>query len=154
MSPMPSTILLKIITVLWVIWGLVHMLAGVLTIAQVAPGSIAGVADAVDPAVFHQSYHAATNALINQHGFNLLWIGAFTVVGGVFIWRGSATWLLFTAVVGGLTDIGYFVFMDLGGFVNFMPGTVMTLVSGSAILLSGITYFGGPSAGRDGASQT
>ncbi|GAA0787556.1 hypothetical protein [Roseibium denhamense] len=127
---------LKIITVLWVIWGLVHALAGVLTIAQGAPDSIAGVADAVDPAMFHATYHTATDALINQHGYNLLWIGLFTVAGGIYIWRGDFTWLFFTAVVGGLTDVGYFVFMDLGGFVHFFPGTVMTLVSGSAILLS------------------
>ncbi len=138
---MTQSILLKIITVLWVVWGLVHALAGVLTIAQAAPDSIAGIADAVDPAVFHASYQAATDALINQHGFNLLWIGIFTVVGGIFIWRGNVTWLFFTAIVGGVTDIGYFVFMDLGGFVHFFPGTVMTLVSGSAIVLSAIVYF-------------
>ena len=144
MQPMPATLLLKVITGLWVIWGLVHALAGVLTIAQAAPMSIAGVADAVDPAVFHPAYHAATNALINQHGFNLLWIGLFTCVGGVFIWRGSAIWLLFTAIVGGLTDVGYFVFMDLGGFVNFLPGTVMTLVSGAAIVLSAVAWYSGP----------
>ena len=138
-----TTLLLKIITVLWIIWGAVHALAGVLTISQVAPASIAGIADAVDPTVFHDSYHAATDALINQHGFNLLWIGLFTMVGGVLIWRGSETWLLFTGLVGGLTDIGYFVFMDLGGFVHFMPGTVMTFVSASAIVLSAVAYFGG-----------
>ena len=32
--------------------------------------------------------------------------------------------------------MGYFLFIDLGGFVNFVPGTVMTLISASAILLS------------------
>jgi hypothetical protein len=26
--------------------------------------------------------------------------------------------------------------MDLGGFVNFVPGTIMTLISSAAILLS------------------
>ncbi|MEO0669859.1 MAG: hypothetical protein AAFZ99_18245 [Pseudomonadota bacterium] len=149
MTPATTTLLLRIVTVLWVIWGLVHMLAGVLTIAQVAPASVSGIADAVDPAVFHEPFHAAADALINQHGFNLLWIGAFTVVGGVFIWRGSATWLLFTAVVGGLTDVGYFVFMDLGGYVGFFPGTVMTIVSASAIVLSAAAHFGGAPAPRD-----
>ena len=143
MQALPKPILLKIAAILWVIWGLVHALAGVLTISQVAPASIAGVADAVDPSVFHETYHAATDALINQHGFNLLWIGVFTIVGGVYIWRDSAIWMGFTAIVGGVTDVGYFLFMDLGGFVNFVPGTVMTLVSGSAIVLSGVAYFGG-----------
>lgn len=153
MQPMAKTPVLKVISVLWIIWGLVHMLAGVLTISQIAPSSIAGIADAVDPGVFHPTYHAATDALINQHGFNLLWIGAFTGVGAVFIWRGSAMWLLFTALVGGLTDLGYFVFMDLGGFVNFMPGTVMTLVSSAAILLSVLVYVRSQRAARHTASQ-
>lgn len=133
---MQSTLILKAIAVLWVIWGLVHALAGVLTITQDTPAAIAGIADAVDPAILIGPYHDAAGALINQHGWNLLWIGLFTAIGGVLIWRGSANWLFFTAVVGGLTDVGYFVFMDLGGFVHFMPGTVMTLISASAILLS------------------
>ena len=133
---MLRTNLFRVVTVLWVVWGLVHVLAGVMTIAQGAPNSIAGIADAVDPAVFHATYHAATDALINQHGFNLLWIGLTTAVAAVFVWRQSLRAALVAGFVGGLADIGYFVFMDLGGFVHFVPGTVMTLVSASAILLS------------------
>jgi len=37
--------------------------------------------------------------------------------------------------------LGYFIFMDLGGFVHFMPGTLMTLISAAAILLSFYAYF-------------
>lgn len=134
-----TNVILKIISVLWLIWGFVHAFAGIVTIDRKAPDSIAGVADAVDPAEFSGSYHAATDALINQHGFNLLWIGLITMICGVIIWRNRLPHLLAlasAAVVGGLADVGYFVFMDLGGFVNFMPGTVMTIFSGSAILLS------------------
>lgn len=47
----------------------------------------------------------------------------------------TAVWV--TALIGGLADIGYFLFVDLGGFVNFVPGTVMTLISAAAIVLSG-----------------
>ena len=75
-------------------------------------------------------------AVINQHGFNLLWIGLATTIGAVFIWRGNMTAIWVAAMVGGLADVGYFLFMDLGGFVHFVPGTVMTLISASAILLS------------------
>lgn len=140
MSPAQTTAL-KIISVLWIIWGLVHAFAGVMTISQGTPGAIAGIADAVDPALLVGPYHEAAGAIINQHGFNLLWIGVFTTVGGVLIWRGSLVWLFFSAVVGGLTDVGYFVFMDLGGFVHFVPGTVMTLISASAVLLSIWVWF-------------
>lgn len=41
-----------------------------------------------------------------------------------------------TAMVGGLADVGYLLFVDLPGYVNFFPGTVMTLISASAIVLS------------------
>ncbi|MFK8035105.1 MAG: hypothetical protein AB8B94_13260 [Hyphomicrobiales bacterium] len=135
-----TSMLLKIIAVLWVIWGLVHTLAGVMTISLSAPNSIAGIADAVDPVLLEGTYHPAVDAVINQHGFNLFWIGLFTTLGGILIWRQNSTSLFFTAVVGGLTDVGYFIFMDLGGFVNFFPGTVMTLVSAAAIVLSVVAW--------------
>lgn len=62
---------------------------------------IARIADAVGPSVFYPIYHAATCALIDQHGGNLLCIGMFIVVGSVFIRRGSARWPLFAAIVRG-----------------------------------------------------
>ncbi len=143
MSTSTTSLLLKIVAVLWVVWGLVHMFAGVMTISLDTPQAVAGIADAVDPTLLVGTYHEAVGAVINQHGFNLLWIGAFTLVGAVFIWRGSVTAMVFTAIVGGLADVGYFLFMDLGGFVNFVPGTVMTLVSSAAIVLSLVAYFMG-----------
>nr|WP_319383776.1 hypothetical protein [uncultured Roseibium sp.] len=127
---------LRASAILWVIWGLVHMFAGIVTIGQETSAAVAGIADAVDPAMLANDYHAAVGALINQHGFNLLWIGAFTVIGGIFVWRGSVTAIFMTAIVGWVTDVGYFVFMDLGGFVHFVPGTVMTIISTAAVALS------------------
>ena len=135
MTNTQSTVL-KIIAVLWVIWGLVHAFAGVLIMSSDTPGAVAAVADAVDPALLTGPYHEAAGALINQHGFNLFWIGLTTFVCAIFIWRGAAHAMFIAGLTGGLADVGYFLFMDLGGFVNFVPGTVMTLFSGSAILLS------------------
>jgi hypothetical protein len=131
-----QTTALKIAAVLWVIWGLVHMLAGVMTIFQAPSQGFAAIADAVDPALLVADYHAAVGGVLNQHGFNLLWIGLATIVGAVFIWRRNMTAIWVTAMVGGLADVGYLLFVDLPGYVNFFPGTVMTLISASAILLS------------------
>ena len=50
--------------------------------------------------------------------------------------RGVVVAMFLAGLVGGLADIGSFLFLDLGGFVNFVPGKVMTLISASAILLS------------------
>ncbi|MEL7229582.1 MAG: hypothetical protein AAGK38_06685 [Pseudomonadota bacterium] len=136
-------IALRVSAVLWVVWGLVHMLAGVMTISQDASAAVAGIADAVDPALIANDFHPAVGALLNQHGFNLLWIGTFTVVGGIFIWKHSIAAIIFTAIVGWVTDVGYFIFMDLGGYVNFAPGTVMTIVSSAAVVLSFWVYLTG-----------
>ena len=128
--------LLKVASVLWVIWGLVHMLAGVIVIPADAAAGFQAIADAVPAEALEAEYHEAVGGILNQHGWNLLWGGFVTVVGAVFIWRANTTAIWVTAMIGGLLDFGYFVFVDLPGYVHFVPGTVMTLVSSSAILIS------------------
>lgn len=145
------SILLKISAILWVIWGLVHMLAGGLTMSAVLggdiTGAVSGISDAVDPATLQMDYPAAVGSLLGQHGFNLFWIGLVTLICAFYIWRrGSANAIFLAAITGGLADVGYFLFMDFGGFVNFVPGTVMTIVSASAIILSFYVYFTGERA--------
>ena len=100
------------------------------------PDAIAAIADAVDPAVLAGPHHDAAGAVINQHGFNLLWIGLTTTICAIFIWRGNQTAVFIAGLTGGLADVGYFLFLDLGDFVHFVLGTGMTLVSSTAILLS------------------
>ncbi|MEQ9264760.1 MAG: hypothetical protein RLN81_06035 [Balneolaceae bacterium] len=139
------TILLKISSVLWVIWGLVHIFAGGITMYFIITGDIssavAGIADAVDPTTLQMNYPDAAGAVIGQHGFNLLWIGLTTFICALYIWKGNKNAIFLAALTGGLADLGYFLFMDLGGYVYFMPGTLMTLVSSSAIILSFYSYF-------------
>ena len=98
------------------------------------------IADAVDPATLAGPYPDAVGAVLGQHAWNLLWFGIVTLTGAVLIWRGALTAIWVTAMVGGLADLGYFLFLDLPGHVRFFPGTLMTLVSGSAILLSGYVW--------------
>ena len=136
-----ASFLLRIAAVLWVIWGLVHVLAGVMTIIKDTPQAVQGIADAVDPKTLDVAYPDAAGAVINQHGFNLLWIGVVTTACAVFVWRRSPAAIFLAALVAGLADIGYFLFMDLGGHVNFVPGTLMTLICASAIGLSFFAHF-------------
>ena len=53
MSSIPNAprhaLLLKISSVLWMVWGLVHILAGVMTLAQDTPKKIAGIIEALQP---------------------------------------------------------------------------------------------------------
>lgn len=128
--------LLKVASVLWVIWGLVHVLAGALIIPADASGGFQAIADAVPAEALQAEYHEAVGGILNQHGWNLLWGGLVTIIGAVFIWRANTTAIWVTAMVGGLLDLGYLVFVDIPGYVNFVPGTLMTIISASAILIS------------------
>lgn len=138
------SILLKIAAVLWLFWGAVHMFAGVMTINFIMSGDIAsavsGIADAINPATLQMDYPDAAGAVLGQHGFNLLWVGFVTLICAIYIWRKNKNSIFLAAIAGGLTDLGYFLFMDLGGYVHFVPGTVMTLVSAAAIILSFYAY--------------
>jgi len=144
---------LKGAAILWVVWGIVHVLAAFIIIsAPDAAGAVQAVADAVpkDELVFEA--HPAAAALYNQHCWNLGWIGAVTIVCAIYLWRApkseswrTAAWV--AALTGGMADVGYFIFMDLGGYVNLVPGGLMTFVSGSAILLSGWVWFRSQSSG-------
>lgn len=140
-----NALLFKSAAVLWVIWGLVHVLAGVLTMQKILAGdisaSVSGIADAIDPITAQMDYPNAAGAIIGQHGFNLFWIGIVTFICAFYVWKGNKNAIFLAAITGGLADLGYFLFMDLGGYVNFVPGTVMTIVSASAILLSFYAYF-------------
>lgn len=143
MTSKTTTLFIRLSAVLWIIWGFVHALGGVLTISLDTASAVSGIADAVDSATLSMVYPDAVGAIVNQHGFNLLWFGLATIVGAVFIWRKSATAIWVTALIGGLADVGYFIFLDLGGFVNFLPGGFMTVVSSAAIILSLVAYYGG-----------
>ena len=137
--------LFKISAVLWIVWGLVHILAGVMTMKGVLDddisSSIAGIADAIDPSSLQMEYPKAAGAVIGQHGFNLFWIGIVTFLSAFYIWKGNKHAIFLAAITGGLADLGYFLFLDLGGFVKFVPGTVMTIVSSLAIISSFYAYF-------------
>ncbi|MEL6919692.1 MAG: hypothetical protein AAFO77_01520 [Pseudomonadota bacterium] len=131
-----QTFALKAATVLWIIWGAVHAFAGIMVLLTDAQGAAQLIADAVDPAELVNDYHPAVTGILHQHGWNLLWVGVATTIGAFFIWGANMTSIWVTGMLGGLFDIGYFVFLDVGGFSGFVPGTIMTFVSATAIILS------------------
>jgi hypothetical protein len=53
-------------------------------------------------------------------GFNIGWAGVVTLIGAVFIWRKNITAIFVTAMIGGLVDMAYLQFIDLGGFAKFL----------------------------------
>lgn len=73
-------ILLRTSVFLWVIWGAVHILAGIIVLASDASGGFAAIADNIDPNLLQADYHQAIAGILNRHGWNLLWFGAATAV--------------------------------------------------------------------------
>ena len=136
----PTRIAFGLAAALWVVWGLVHLFAGVMTMIQPAQEAFPMIADATDPALFQLDYPAAVGAILNQHGWNLAWIGLTTLGCAPFVFRGVGPAIFLAALTGGMADIGYFLFLDLGGHVHFVPGTVMTLFSGTAVVVSAAAW--------------
>ncbi len=135
--------------VLWILWGLVHFLAGVLIMSGETTVGFQSIADGVPAEALEMEYPAAVGAVLNQHAWNLAWGGLVTIIGAVFIWRKNRTAIWVTAMIGGLLDVGYFVFVDLGGYARFVPGTVITIISSLAIILSFIVFFQNTRRSRD-----
>ena len=136
-----SSILLKVSAVLWIIWGIVHVFAGVMIVSQGTAAAYKLVADAVNPALLDIAYPDAVGAILKQHGLNLFWIGLTTIIGGFYIWRQNVSAIFVSALVGGLADLGYFIFVDRGGYSHFIPDGTMTIVPAVAIILSLYVYF-------------
>ncbi|MEM8709692.1 MAG: hypothetical protein AAGG01_01970 [Planctomycetota bacterium] len=135
--PTAANGLLRISAILWVIWGVVHVAAGVITLKLLGEErtaeAIHGIASKVALETLQMSYPAAVSALLSQHALNLAWFGAVTLVCSPFIWRGSRSAVYLAALVGGLADFAYFLFIDLGGFAT-PPGPQMTYICATAIV--------------------
>ncbi len=132
---------LKVAAILWIIWGLVHTIAGLMLLTSDATSGFQVIADAVDPVALEADYHAAVEGVLNQHAWNLGWFGIATIIGAILIWRQNITAIWVTGMVGGLADIGYLLFVDFPGYVNFVPGTIMTFISALAVALSFWVWF-------------
>ena len=141
---MNLSILLKISSVLWAIWGVFHFVMGIALIYLLSLGKEALSMEAIanDPLMVSllTDYTPLITATLKQHGWNLAWFGAVTTVGAYYIWKKSAAAIFISALVGGLADFGYFVFVDLQGLAPPI-GTAMTFISGSAIILSFYAFF-------------
>ncbi|CAH0536580.1 hypothetical protein [Vibrio marisflavi] len=141
---MKTSALLKASSVLWMIWGVFHFAIGVAMIYLLSLGNHALSLSFVssDPlmADLIREYAPVVTATLKQHSWNLGWFGVVTMVGSVYIWKRNATAIFVTALVGGLADLGYFMFVDLA---NLAPpaGTLMTVISASAIVLSFYAYY-------------
>ena len=136
--------ILRVSSVLWAIWGLFHLMIGVVMIVLLAKGHPTGdfheIPAVVDFEMLQMQNPFAVIATLKHHSFNLAWAGAVVSIGSVYVWRKSANAIFLCALVGGLMDVGYFVFVALPGFA-FTPGPEMTYICAAAIVSSFYAYF-------------
>lgn len=138
------SILLKISSILWIVWGFFHVFIGVfllyLLLNNQTAEALNGIAGAVSLESLQMNYPVAVIATLKQHAFNLGWFGMVTLISGIFVWKKNVHALFLCVLVGGLGDFGYFLFIDLEGLA-IPPGPQLTWISGFAIVLSLYTYF-------------
>lgn len=138
------SILLRISSILWIIWGVFHVFVGVFLLYLLMNNQTAealnGIAGKVSIESLQMEYPYAVVASLKQHAFNLGWFGVVAFIAGIYVWKKNALAIWLAALVGGLGDLGYFLFIDLADLA-IPPGPQMTWISGLAILLSVYVYF-------------
>jgi len=140
------TALLRVSSVLWVVWGVFHLFVGVFLLYLLLNGQTAealnGIAGKVTLESLQMDYPYTVIATLKQHAFNLGWFGLVTTIASIYIWRKNTIAIRLAAFIGGLGDFGYFLFIDLADLA-IPPGPQMTWISASAIILSLFAYFKG-----------
>ena len=89
-----ATMALRIATVLWLIWGVFHVVAGVGIVAflysEHPTGELEAIPGALDVEFFGLDSTFASIATMQQHGYNLAWIGVIVTIAAVGVWRANA----------------------------------------------------------------
>ncbi len=157
MNESRTALLLRTSAVLWWIWGLFHLFIGVALLVflrgEHPVGQLAVIPGLLDLSFMGTPLRFAPVATLEQYSANLAWIGAVVTVGGVYVWRGSKNAIFFCALIAGLSDLAYFMFIDLAGYAD-PPGPQMTYICATAIALSLFAYFKGVAPSKTSLTGT
>lgn len=134
---------LRAASVLWLIWGIFHIFIGIALVAflqiEHPTGDLSPLPEVLDVEMLGSESTFASIANLKQHSFNLAWIGLVVTIAAIYVWKANRLAVATIILVGGLADLGYFIFLDLGGFAE-PPGPQMTYIMATAIVLSGYAY--------------
>ncbi len=129
--------------IFYILWGIMHAMFGAQIIIQnTGEGPFAVIqsiyAD-IGPQMTPKEPGSVIGALMNQHGWNLLWFGVFaTVVGAFYNWRNSFSGYWYNLAVVSLADIGFIVAVLIPGYVDLMVGIWGPILWVLAIIFSTI----------------
>lgn len=139
-----SVLLLRSSAVLWTIWGVFHLFIGIYLLlvlrGEHPVGQLADIPTVLDFSFMGTPARFVVVPSLEQHMYNLAWLGAAVTIGSVYVWRRNRHAIFFNAILGGSADLGYFLFVDLPGYAD-PPGPQMTYICAAAIVLSFYVYF-------------
>ena len=126
---MTSKILFRITSILWGLWGFVHLLGG-LTMLFVLKGGLESVPESVDVKNLPPLHIVPT---LMEHNFNNLWFGLTILIASFFVWKVNRNAVLFCSIVGGLAHLGFAIFIVFQGHSDLV-GVVLSFVVLAAIV--------------------
>ncbi len=139
---MNRRVMFRVAAVLWAMWGLLHLAAG-LSVMSVFARGVTGVPESVRVSVMGGEVPFEVRRSLAEHEFNNSWFGLVVLVGSVLVWSGRRTGVLLCTIVGGLAHLGFTLFQVLPGASNAV-GVAMTFVAASAVVLSLLCPFRTP----------
>ena len=131
--------LFRVASVLWAMWGLLHLVAGAGVLSTFA-SEVTGVPESVTLTLMGGEMPFNVRRTLAEHNFNNTWFGLVVTAGSVQVWRGGRLGVLLCAIVGGLAQLGFTIFIVVPGYGNAI-GVAMTFVAASAVVLSFWAYF-------------
>jgi len=136
-------IAIKTASVLWAIWGIFHLLMGVMLVLFVQSehptGQLSHLPEAFNIEMMGMESPFAVPGTFKQHAFNLAWIGLIVTIASIYVWKYRRIALFTCILIGGFADLGYFLFIDMAGFAQ-SPGPEMTYIMALAIVLGLYAY--------------
>lgn len=129
-------------------WGMVHILAGVLTVGPALDDDLATYFGNIYPGLTPKQmkiyaktqWPAFANRVLLQHGINLGWVGVWALMCCFFFVKPTRTlWILCLAPF--LFDVGYFIGIDLapGQRLGELAGEVQTFVVSTGLFCAAYT---------------
>ncbi len=127
-----SNIFFKTASILWGLWGFVHLFAGFSMLSVLSEG-IESLPESVLVKMMGNDMPLHIVPTLMEHNFNNTWFGLVILTGSFFVWKANRTAVLLCSIVGGLAQLGFTIFIVFPGYSE-LPGVIMSFVVVTAIV--------------------